>query len=416
MASLAYPIKTSVAALLAILLAAAPATAASFSAKRGINLDLWTTWPDETRWNDRSVILPFPEWRRTIDGADFAGLKAAGFDFVRMPVDPAALLSAQTAGFSDLLYASVLDSARLANAAGLKVIVDLHAIPAGGNRAIGTYQLLEDAALFDRYLDAVRWLARTVSREDPSLVALELMNEPVTGCEGAEARAWAERLKRLYAAARASATRTTLVLSGSCWGGAEGLAALDPRDFPDDNLIWSFHSYAPFVLTHQGATWTGGFVRWVTGLPYPPHSVPRAELDAIVAGIKEKIAAEASWTERQGQLSYFDELLAETDTPERLAATMAEPFERVSAWARKYGIAPGDILLGEFGMIRQEYGNGYVVPSAQRAAYYRDVIDLAERHGFTWSMWSYGGAFGVVEEFDGRKAEPDVMEMVRRLP
>lgn len=416
MASLAYPIKTSVTALLAILLAAAPAAAASFSAKRGINLDLWTTWPDETRWNDRSVILPFPEWRRTIDGADFAGLKAAGFDFVRMPVDPAALLSAQTAGFSDLLYASVLDSARLANAAGLKVIVDLHAIPAGGNRAIGTYQLLDDAALFDRYLDAVRWLARTVSREDPSLVALELMNEPVTGCEGAEARAWAERLKRLYAAARASATRTTLVLSGSCWGGAEGLAALDPRDFPDDNLIWSFHSYAPFVLTHQGATWTGGFVRWVTGLPYPPHSVPRAELDAIVAGIKEKIAAEASWTERQGQLSYFDELLAETDTPERLAATMAEPFERVSAWARKYGIAPGDILLGEFGMIRQEYGNGYVVPSAQRAAYYRDVIDLAERHGFTWSMWSYGGAFGVVEEFDGRKAEPDVMEMVRRLP
>lgn len=416
MASLSFTIKTSIAALLALLLAAAPAAAASFAAKRGINLDLWTTWPDETRWNDRSVILPFPEWRRSLGEADFAALKAAGFDFVRMPVDPAALLSQQTAGFADLLYASVLDSARLANAAGLKVIVDLHAIPAGGNRAIGTYQLLEDAALFDRYVDAVRQMARTVSREDPSLVALELMNEPVTGCEGAEAAAWAGRLKRLYAAARASATRTTLVLSGSCWGGAEGLAALDPRDFPDDNLIWSFHSYAPFLLTHQGATWTGGFVRWVTGLPYPPNSVPRAELETIVAGIKDRISAAASWTERQGQLAYFDELLAETDTPERLAATMTEPFDRVAAWAKAHGIAPGDILLGEFGMIRQEYGNDHVVPAAQRAAYYRDMIALAERHGFTWSMWSYGGAFGVVEEFDGRKAEPDVVEMIRALP
>lgn len=415
MASLSSTIKTSVAALLAFLLAAAPVGAASFAAKRGVNLDLWTTWPDETRWNDRSVIMPFPEWRRTVDVDDLAALKEAGFDFVRMPVDPAALLSAQTAGFRDLLYASVLDSARLANAAGLKVIVDLHAIPRGDD-AIGTGRILDDPALFDRYLDAVRQMARTVSREDPALVALELLNEPVTGCEGAEARAWAGQLKRLYAAARASATRTTLVLSGSCWGDAAGLAALDPRDFPDENLIWSFHSYAPFVLTHQGATWTGGFIRWVTGLPYPPYSLPRAELDAVVVGIKEKIAAEASWTERQGQLAYFDRLLADTDTPERLAATMAEPFERVSAWARRHGVAPGDILLGEFGMIRQEYGNDHVVPGAQRAAYYRDMIGLAEGHGFTWSMWSYGGAFGIVEEFDGRKAEPDVMEMMRGLP
>lgn len=415
MASLSFTIKTSVAALLAFVLAAAPAAAASFSAKRGVNLDLWTTWPDEARWNDRSVILPFPEWRRTVGEADLAALKAAGFDFVRMPVDPAALLSAQTAGFSDLLYASVLDSARLANAVGLKVIVDLHAIPRGDD-AIGTGRILDDPALFDRYLDAARRMARTVSREDPALVALELMNEPVTGCEGADARVWAGQLKRLYAAARASATRTTLVLSGSCWGDAAGLAALDPRDFPDDNLIWSFHSYAPFVLTHQGATWTGGFIRWVTGLPYPPYSLPRAELDAVVAHIRERIAAEASWTERQGQLAYFDQLLADTATPERLAATMAEPFERVSAWAKQYGVAPGDILLGEFGMIRQEYGNDHVVPAAQRAAYYRDMIGLAERHGFTWSMWSYGGAFGVVEEFGNRKAEPDVMEMVRGLP
>jgi len=416
MASLTHVIKTSVAALLAILLLASPSAAASFSAKRGVNLDLWTTWPDETRWNDRSVLLPFPEWRRSVGEAELAALKDAGFDFVRMPVDPAALLSGQTAGFGDLIYASVLESARLINAAGLKVIVDLHAIPAGGNRAVGTYQLLEDEALFDRYVDAVRKMARTVSREDPALVALELMNEPVTGCEGAEAAAWAGRLKRLYAAARASATRTTLVLSGSCWGGAEGLAALDPRDFPDDNLIWSFHSYMPFLLTHQGATWTGGFIRWVTGLPYPPYSVPRAELEKIVAGIKDRIAAETSWTERQGQLAYFDELLAQTDTPERLAATMAEPFDRVAAWAKEHGIAPGDILLGEFGMIRQEYGNDHVVPAAQRAAYYRDMIAQAERHGFAWSLWSYGGAFGVVEEFDGRRAEPDVLEMVRGLP
>ncbi len=44
------------------------------------------------------------------------------------------------------------------------------------------------------------------------------------------------------------------------------------------------------------------------------------------------------------------------------------------------------------------------------------MIGLAEKRGFAWSMWDYGGAFGVVEEFDGRKAEPDVMDMIRALP
>ena len=44
------------------------------------------------------------------------------------------------------------------------------------------------------------------------------------------------------------------------------------------------------------------------------------------------------------------------------------------------------------------------------------MIARAEKSGFAWSLWSYGGAFGIVEEFEGRKAEPDVMEMVRSLP
>ena len=43
------------------------------------------------------------------------------------------------------------------------------------------------------------------------------------------------------------------------------------------------------------------------------------------------------------------------------------------------------------------------------------MIARAERHGFSWSVWSYGGAFGIVEEFDGKPAEPEVMEMIRRL-
>lgn len=407
------------ACLLAVTLAAwlaFPAAAASFSAKRGINLDIWTTWPPESEWGERNVILPFPEWRKFLKPADLKALKADGFDFVRMPVDPVPFLSDRSADLTDDLLLSVRDSARLVNAAGLKVVVDMHIVPAGGNRSIGTKEVLEDDAMFDRYVELLRRMARTLATEDPSMVAIELMNEPTLGCEGAEAKAWADKLHRLFAAARASATRLTLVLAGACWSSAEGLAALDPKAFPDDNLMWGFHAYDPFILTHQGATWTGDFISYVAGIPYPPDSVPRETLDAAIARVKATIDAEAPWSKRDGMKSYLDELMGEIDTREKLNATMEKPFATVAAWAKKNGIEPQDILFGEFGMIRQEYNKPYIAPADQRAAYYRDMIAHAEKHGFAWSVWSYGGAFGVVEEFGGKKAEPDVLEVVKRLP
>ena len=408
-------IKTCLTALLVLLMPVASASAASFSMKRGINLDIWETWPSETQWGNPDVILPFPEWRKRLGEADLKALRDAGFDGVRIPVDPSVFLSNKTEVLREQLFESVLLSARLVNAAGLKAVVDLHLISAGGNGQIGMAEVMNDAATFDRYVELVRQMALTLSKEDPTLVAFELMNEPVVDCEPAGTKLWPDRLKRLHAAARASATRLTLVLSGSCWGSAEGLAALDPKAIPDENVIWTFHSYQPFLLTHQGATWAGDFIPYVTGLPYPPYAVLRAELDAALDKVRAKIKAEAPLLRRAGMLAYLDEQLAMVDSKEKLEAELDAPFRQVAEWARKNGIASENIYLGEFGMIRQEYNNPNVMPGAWRAAYVSDMIRRAEAHGFAWSIWGYGGAFGVVDEFDGRKAEPHVLELVRGL-
>lgn len=401
------------AALTALLCAGlAPAQAATFEAGRGINLDQWVSWPDESRWDDADVMLPFPEWRKSLDEAGLVRLKEAGFDFVRIPVDPSVFLSEKSAALRVRLIASLADSVRLLNASGLKAIVDMHLIPAGPNRKIGMSQVMEDAGLFDNYLQAVRDVSRAMSAFNPAMVAIEPMNEPVIGCEGSEQKAWEDRMLRLFAAVRSSATRQTVVLSGSCWGGADGLTAIDPSIVPDDNIIWSFHSYAPYLITSQGATWIDDMISQVWGLPYPLGQVPKAELDKTVAEIRERIEANSS----SGKVALFDKLLAEIDTPEKMQAEISKPFEEVSAWADRHGVKRDDILLGEFGIIRQEYGTDHIVPAAWRAAFYRDAITLAERYGFDWSMWGYGGAFGVVEEFENRPAEPDVINMIRALP
>ncbi|MGE3364432.1 MAG: glycoside hydrolase family 5 protein [Rhizobiaceae bacterium] len=391
------------------------AAAADFQPRRGINLDQWVTWPAESQWADPAAMLPFPEWRKTLDQAGLAELKAGGFDFVRMPVDPSPFLSPTAAPLRDQLLDQVLESVRLINGAGLKVIVDLHLIPSSSARAIGVHEVLDDANMFDAYVGLVRDFGRLLAKEDPTKVAFELMNEPTIDCDEDGSNKWPGLQKRLFAAARASATRLTLVLTGACYSSAGRLAKIDPKDYPDDNIIWGFHSYNPFLLTHQGATWAGDFIGYVTGLPYPPYAVPRAELDAIVERIKEKMRAEAPWARRDGLTSYLDELLATVDTKEKLETVIEEPFTTVAQWAASNGISPNDILLGEFGMIRQEYGNDFVMPAASRAAYYKAMIDHAEKHGFAWSMWSYGGAFGVVDAFEGKKAEPDVLEMVGGL-
>jgi hypothetical protein len=412
---LAALIKKLFLAFLLLQMAAAPSFAATFTVGRGINLDAWITWPAEEKWSDEAVLTPFPEWRRTVHLTDLEALKADGFDFIRMPVDPLVFLSPQTESYRDDLFREVLDAARLINKAGLKVIVDLHLMPNGPGRSIGMQSVIGDPKLFADYLDIVRRMGLTLAEENPHTVAFEFMNEPIIDCETAEGRSeWNGKLKQLFAAARASTTKLTLVLSGGCWSSAEGLSAVDPKAIPDANVLWTFHSYDPFVLTHQGATWAGDFIPYVKGMPYPPYDHPKAFSKALAA-TRARIRKDAPWARRASLLAYLDEQVATIDTPEKLKATMSRPFETVAEWADRNGISHGDIFLGEFGMIRKEYGSDTLMPAAWRAAYVSDMIHLAESRGFGWSLWSYSGAFGVVQTYGGRAAEPDVLEVVRHL-
>jgi hypothetical protein len=397
------------------LLPPAVASAADFSVRRGISMDIWETWPAEALWGEPHVILPYPQWQRRIGADELEGLKSAGFDFLRIPVDPAPFLSPRTAGLREALYRSVLKAVRLVNAAGLKAIVDLHLIPAGDDEDRGAFGVARHPGQFETYLGIVGRMAGILSSEPTGSVALELMNEPVAGCDGAEAR-WEEMLRRLHGAARAAAPELTLVLSGGCWSDAESLAEIDPSSFADSRILWTFHSYRPFLLTHQGALWAGDFIRYVTGIPYPPHGDHAALRDEALSRAEERIRAEAPLARRSGMIAYLGEEIAAIDTREELAAEMAEPFETVARWAARHSVRPSDILLGEFGMIRQEYGQAEIMRPEWRAAYAADMIALAEERGFAWAIWGYGGAFGVVEAFGGKPAEAAVLDVVRGLP
>ena len=345
-----------------------PACAATFQAKRGISLDIWVTWPDEFKWGDESVLLPFPEWRRTVGQKELADLKAAGFDFVRMPIDPSPFLSEKSAALHDKLFDEVAASVKLITNTGLKVILDLHALPAGGNRSIGTSEILKDGKLFEAHAALVRRMAAMLTDHIPESVALELFNEPTIDCDSDGTNDWPAKLKALtirpqrHVAADSDPLRRLL-------GRIEGLAKLNPKDFADDNVIWSFHSYDPFILTHQGATWTGDFMPHVYGLPFPLHEADKDALEKTYGDIRARIQNDAPRARRSGHLAYFDEQVGRIDTGQGLADEMDRPFALVADWAKTNNVDPSDIILGEFGMIRQEYGNPVLTPGKTRAAY-----------------------------------------------
>jgi endoglucanase len=125
------------------------------------------------------------------------------------------------------------------------------------------------------------------------------------------------------------------------------------------------------------------------------------QFDDRLATIGQTIESKAPEERREELLTGFNEMALGVTTYDKVRKALNEPFDKAQAWGKKYGIVPERILLGEFGMIRQEYRKEFRMPSAWRAAYLSDMTTAARKRGFPWSVWSWGGAFGIT--LDGKK-------------
>jgi endoglucanase len=397
--------------VMAVGLLASAATAQALEFKRGLNLDIWIEWFDIPDMINKPRFLDiYPEWRRSVSAAQLDAIAAAGFDFVRMPLEPAALLGVapdkQKRMLNDVraTVEDLLDRK-------LNVIVDLHTIPRK-ETDLGVDGIISKAEIFTRYLDLVSAMGTVLQGLDPDRVAFELMNEPTHDCEAIEAGhspLWAEQLIRLHAAARKATADLPLVLSGACWGGVGGLIALDPARVADDNVIWSFHSYEPFLATHQGAGWVGDDpAAWFADVPYPPGLIDDAMARDLVAAAEKRARLGNAKT-------YLKQLLRKslTKAMERYRSDgerdMRDNFAKVTTWAKQHKIPTNRLLLGEFGAIRSfDQIKGMALES--RTLLIADARQLADQHGIAWAIWSYGGAFGVTRDDQSRDFEPALLK------
>lgn len=337
--------------LLAIVGQTAPNIQASpTKLEKGINL---TDWFQGSNFDEKRF-------------AELARLRQAGLDFIRLPLEPTRFYDAKSADWS-LLRRTSLEAQRL----GLRLIMDLH--PAYNTQRLA---LTGDT----RYTSLLTDLGR-FALAFPETLLIELMNEPVSpvGESCNPSFDWNSWQQKFYTAVRRTNPNITLILTGACWGGIDGLLAVKP--IQDNNLIYSFHYYDPMIFTHQSASWTSDNLWYLKNVPYPPTP---EKIRAILPEILYDLPAQALKNTYRAQL-------LEYGASGFTKASIERSFQQAVDWARKNKTR---LLLGEFGVYQP------VAPAQDRVQFIADVRQTAQAMGIAYALWEYNpnGGFSLTRD------------------
>jgi hypothetical protein len=301
---------------------------------RGVNLTNWFRFPPS---RDPAALAAY------LGNQALADLRAAGFDFVRLAVDPAIVATAAE-------RATLIGAIRRIQRQGFTVVVSPH--PQG-------WRLEADAAPLIAFWRA---LAPELRALDQARTVPEILNEPVfPGDPGG----WAALQHLVLAGIRRALPAATVVLTGQEWGSISGLLALMPE--ADRNVLYSFHLYDPPELTSLAAYRPGLDRAALAKLPFPVDDPARC---ADVAGTARDPAT-------AGLMRYYCSFGWD-------AGRIGASLDRAAAWAQQHHVA---LLAGEFG------ATASLNPPA-RLAWLKTVRDALETRGIGWALWGYDDVMG----------------------
>ena len=394
-------------ALFAILSAAAQGRAQTGPIKieRALNMARWFTWP---RYEPGGAGIAWPPYQGAPREADFAALgrlRDAGFDSIRLPVDPGPLIVFEGERREEV-WGVLFDAIRRIEDAGLNVIVDIH--PNSRHAVWGQNAVVAgvEAPAFVAVSNVIEETARRLQGHTGT-AALELLNEPRLKCKGADRALWQDMLQHLHARAATANPELTLIVTGACISTAEGLMAIDPGPFAGTNTLYTFHFYEPFSFTHQGAQFIPWPDKYLDGVPWPattrPISEPAALLDRRVASV-----AGMSGVQRVGERDKALQNLRRYYKAGADIRLIDQRFRDVANWAGRHGIPTSAIFIGEFGVLRREPGKPGAF-CADRARWLSDVRKAAAVQGFSWAYFNYDGPFGLIEGDDKQKLDPVIL-------
>jgi Cellulase (glycosyl hydrolase family 5) len=373
--------------------------------RRGINVWPWFSLTKEYPAPRTDYPWPpFQEQRPIPTKTDLRRLRAAGFDFIRIPVDPGPFLS-----FSQekrtMLLSSLTEAVEEAVSADLSVIVNIQPNESThywvAERMIGS----RTAPAFDLYSALVVEIAEALERLKVERLAFEPFNEPPQTCDSSM---WNAVQTTLLTRARSAAPKLTLLATGACGSMISGLQHLEPSPLLIlQPILFTFHFYEPYLFSHQGALWMHEpMYRWLNDVPWPASA---GTLEQSLASVRHKMAEDTSYSTRD-KAAVFKEI--QRVLTEYFAAQPARPFidhhlDLVQNWATSNRIPPDQILMGEFGALRSDSRYTAAKP-ADRVRYIHDVREAVEAKGFSWAFWNLFDSMGLMDDLT-RTLDPDLI-------
>lgn len=328
------------------------AEAKEFEVKRGVNISHWLS-----QSSDRGEVRV-----KKFTREDVKLIAEAGFDHIRIPIDEEQM-------FDEALKPEKEAFALLHNALAwckefdLRVVVDLHILRTHHFNA-ASKPLFTERKAQEQFYDCWRMLSAELKKYPRSMVAYELMNEPVAD----DPEQWNVIVNECLAAVRELEPKRTIIIGANRWQSFDQVKNLRvPED--DKNIIISFHFYNPFALTHYRASWTDQKDNPLK-VTYPGNMASAEEVAKLSPAMKQKYG----WLAGEGGYNDIN----------TLEKQIKQAYDAAAAMGRK-------AYLGEFGVI-----DGADEPSMIR--WYRDVVAICEKYDIGYTTWDYKGGFGILRD------------------
>jgi len=285
---------------------------------------------------------------------DFEQIQSLGCDVIRLPINLHFMTNGSPNYILDPLFLNFLDQAvDWAEELNLHLIFDNHTFDPAANTDPNIGEVLEKV-----------WVQMAEHYKDRSnLIYYEVLNEP----HGISDAAWNAIQKSVVEKIRTVDTKHTIIIGGAGWNSFWNLAAMPTYD--DDNLIYTFHFYDPFLFTHQGASWVDPSMETARDVPFPYDAFDMPGRPAVYNG---------TWV---GNLynSYSND---------GNAAKIKELIDIAVDFRDRRNVP---VFCGEFGV--------YIPNSKKddRVAWYQVVQEYLTEKKLGWTIWDYHGGFGLFE-------------------
>jgi endoglucanase len=310
---------------------------------RGVNLTNWFQ-------TDNARQIQFTKYTKQ----DFIRIKNLGCDVIRLPINLHYMTNGAPNYTIDPLFFDFLDQVvDWTEELQIHLLLDNHTFDPNANTDPSVEGILLKVwpQMAEHYKNSSNYLY------------YEVLNEP----HGITTTIWCQIQQKVINAIRAIDTKHTIVVGPSGFNSYNELKNMPA--YTDNNLIYTFHFYDPFMFTHQGATWTS-YMQDLANIPFPYNA---ATMPATPA------SAKGTWVE--SSLTGY-----KTD------GTVAKVKQLIDIAVSFKTSRNVKLFCGEFGVYIPNS------PHTDRVYWYDVVRKYLEEKAITWTIWDYQGGFGLFEK------------------